>query len=143
VAGRAVIAVGELHPDCAAAFEIDVPIALAVIDVDALDTLATPSARYREVSRHPRVVRDLALLVARDLPAGALIEAIRKQAGGLLTSATLFDRYEGKGVPEGKLSLAFRLVFQHKDRTLTEQEVVKVTERVVALLSQDFGAELR
>ena len=143
VAGRAVIAVGELHPDCAAAFEIDVPTALAVIDVDALDALATPSARYREVSRHPRVVRDLALLVARDVPAGALIEAIRKQAGGLLTSATLFDRYEGKGVPEGKLSLAFRLVFQHKDRTLTEQEVVKATERVVALLSHDFGAELR
>ncbi len=143
VAGRAIIAVGELHPDCAAAFEIDVPSALAVIDVDALDALATPSARYREVSRHPRVVRDLALLVARGVPAGAVIEAIRRQAGGLLTSAALFDRYEGKGVPEGKLSLAFRLVFQHKDRTLTEQEVVKATERVVALLSQDFGAELR
>ncbi len=143
VAGQPVISLGELHPDCAAAFEIDVPSALAVVDVDALDALAMPSPRYREVSRHPRSVRDLAVLLARNVPAGEVIEAIRKRAGGLLTSASLFDRYEGKGVPEGKVSLAFRLVFQHKERTLTEQEVAKATERVVELLGQQFGGELR
>jgi phenylalanyl-tRNA synthetase beta chain len=143
VAGRPVMAVGELHPDCARGFEIDVPTALAVVDVDALDALRVPGPRYREVSRQPRVVRDLAVLLGCEVPAGAVLEAIRKQAGGLLTSAHVFDRYEGKGVPEGRVSLAFRLVFQHNERTLTETEVGKATERIVAMLAQQFGGELR
>jgi phenylalanyl-tRNA synthetase beta chain len=88
-------------------------------------------------------VRDLAVLFGRDVAAGAVLESIRKLAGNALTSATVFDRYEGKGVPEGKVSLAFRLVFQRTDRTLTEQEVAKTTERVVDALKQDFGGELR
>ncbi len=143
VAGRPVVRVGELHPACAAAYEIDVPTALVVIDVDALDALRTPPLRYREVSKHPRIVRDLAVLLPRDVAAGAVLEAIRRLAGAALTSASVFDRYDGKGVPEGKLSLAFRLVFQRTDRTLTEQEIAKTTERVVAALRQDFGGELR
>jgi phenylalanyl-tRNA synthetase beta chain len=143
VAGRSVVRLGELHPVCAAAFEIGVPTALVVVDVDALDALQTPGPRYREVSKHPRVVRDLALLLSRETPAGAVLDAIQKLAGSALTSAHLFDRYEGKGVPEGKVSLAFRLVFQRPDRTLTEPEVGKAVERVVAGLKQDFAGELR
>jgi phenylalanyl-tRNA synthetase beta chain len=143
VAGRPVVRVGELHPACAAAYEIDVPAALVLVDVDALDELQVPGPRYREVSKHPRVVRDLAVLLSRDVAAGDVLGAIRKLAGSALTSAAVFDRYEGKGVPDGKVSLAFRLVFQRTDRTLTEQEVAKITERVVAALKQDFGGELR
>ena len=56
----------------------------------------------------------------------AIVEAIRKQAGPLLTQVDVFDRYEGKGVPEGKVSLAFRLVFQRLDRTLTDAEVTEL-----------------
>jgi len=55
----------------------------------------------------------------------------------------LFDRYEGKGVPEGRVSLAFRLVFQRSDRTLTDDEVVRATDRVVKMLDRRFGGELR
>jgi phenylalanyl-tRNA synthetase beta chain len=89
------------------------------------------------------VVRDLAVLLGREVAAGAVLETIRRLGGQSLTSARVFDRYEGKGVPEGKVSLAFRLVFQRTDRTLTEPEVAKTTERVVAALKQDFGGELR
>ena len=55
----------------------------------------------------------------------------------------LFDRYEGRGVPEGKVSVAFRLIFQRPDRTLTDQEVAAQTDRVVQALSHRFGATLR
>jgi phenylalanyl-tRNA synthetase beta chain len=72
-----------------------------------------------------------------------VLASLRKLAGGALTSATVFDRYEGKGVPEGKVSLAFRLVFQRADRTLTEPEIAKTMERIVAALKQDYGGELR
>ena len=61
----------------------------------------------------------------------------------VLASADIFDRYEGKGVPEGKVSVAFRLVFQRGDRTLQDTEVGKTIERVVAMLGQRFAAELR
>jgi phenylalanyl-tRNA synthetase beta chain len=81
--------------------------------------------------------------LGREVAAADVIAAIRRLAGGALTSVHVFDRYEGKGVPEGKLSLAFRLVFQRTDRTLTEEEVAKATERVVAALRNDFGGELR
>jgi phenylalanyl-tRNA synthetase beta chain len=72
-----------------------------------------------------------------------VLEAIRKAGGASLTSAELFDRWEGKGVPEGRVSLTFRLVFQRTDRSLTDSEVAKATDRVVNLLAHRFGGELR
>jgi phenylalanyl-tRNA synthetase beta chain len=75
--------------------------------------------------------------------AGDVLEAIRKTAGSVLQSVAVFDRYEGRGVPEGKLSLAFRLELQRADRTLTDTEVGRIVERVVKDLSQRFGGELR
>ena len=142
-AGRAIGWVGEIHPDAAAAFEIDAPCALIELDLSELLELPREKAKYREVSRHPQVRRDLAVLLDRDQPAGEVLEAIRKQAGAQLVSTGVFDRYEGKGVPEGKVSLAFRLVFQRPDRTLTDAEVGKATERVVKMLAHRFGGELR
>jgi phenylalanyl-tRNA synthetase beta chain len=87
--------------------------------------------------------RDLALLVDRDTPSGEVLQVVQKKAGAALLSAQFFDRYEGKGVPEGKVSLAIRLLFQRVDRTLTDAEVAEATERVVQVLAERFGAELR
>ena len=60
-----------------------------------------------------------------------------------LVSAALFDRYEGKGVPQGKVSLAFRLVFQREDRALKDDEIAKQMDRVVKMLRHRFDGELR
>ena len=70
-------------------------------------------------------------------------KAIRKTAGPQLVSVEIFDRYEGRGVPEGKVSLAFRLVFQRPERAFTDAEVAKHVERVVGMLAHRFGGELR
>ena len=134
---------GELHPDVAARFEIDVPCALLELDLERLARAPRRPARFREVSRFPQVRRDLALFVARDQRADELLAAIAKTAGPDLHSVELFDRYEGAGVPEGRVSLAFRLVFQRLDRTLTDGEVASAVERVVRMLSHRFGGELR
>ena len=72
-----------------------------------------------------------------------VLEAIRKTGGRELVSGQLFDLYEGGGVPEGKVSLAFRLVFQRSDRTLTDAEVARATDRIVRMLAHRFGGELR
>ncbi len=134
---------GELHPEVATAFEIDSPAALVELDLTTLEACPRRAARYREVSPYPRVVRDLAVLVDAGRPAGEILEAMRKKGGDSLQTVELFDRYDGKGIPEGRVSLAFRLVYQRTDRTLTDAEVTKSVDRVVQLLANRFDGELR
>ncbi len=135
--------VGELHPDVAAKFGIDTPCAMFELNLSALLAVKTREFHFREVSREPSVRRDIAVLVDRAQAAGALSEEIRKVGGPDLVSVEIFDRYEGAGVPEGRVSIAFRLVFQRADRTLTDAEVARAIERVVRALGERFGAELR
>jgi phenylalanyl-tRNA synthetase beta chain len=142
--GRSRVAcVGELHPECALRFELEGPIALLTLDVGALDRAGRAAVRFREVSRFPSVARDLALVLARDSAAGDVADAIREAGGEALRSVHVFDRFAGRGVPDGKVSVAYRLVFQRLDRTLTEPEVSEALARVLALLARRFGAELR
>lgn len=135
--------VGELHPAVAADFQIDVPCAVIELNLSALVPLAPHDPHYEEVSRQPRVRRDLAVILDRAQAAGEVEAAIRKTGGRDLVSVELFDRYEGQGVPEGRVSLAFRLVFQRPDRTLTDAEVIRITGKVVKMLARRFGGELR
>jgi phenylalanyl-tRNA synthetase beta chain len=135
--------VGELHPEVAAGFEIEVPCAVCELDLRALSELLAESPRFHEVSNQPPVRRDIAVLLDRDRPAGDILEAIRKTGGPHLVSADIFDRYEGRGIREGKVSLAFRLIFQRLDRAFTDEEIVRMTDRVVQMLAHRFGGELR
>jgi phenylalanyl-tRNA synthetase beta chain len=135
--------VGELHPEVAGRFEIDVPCAVFELDLAALVELPRPAARFREPSRQPRVRRDLAVLLDRTQAAGEVLEAVRRAGGPQLVAAEIFDRYEGKGVPEGKVSVAFRVTFQREERAFTEAEISKLMERVVEAVRRGFGGELR
>ncbi len=141
--GRVIGALGEIHPDVAAGFEIEVPCALLEVDLGALLALPPLRPAYREVSRFPLVRRDLAVIVDLDRPAGDLLAAIRESGGAHLAAAEIFDRYQGAGVPDGQQSLAFRLVFQRADRTLTDDEVSTAVDRVVRTLERRFGGKLR
>jgi phenylalanyl-tRNA synthetase beta chain len=143
VGGTVIGAVGELHPDVAAGFDIEAPCAVLEIDLGSLLSCARREPRYREVSRFPQVRRDIAVILERAQPAGEVLEAVRRSAGRDLASAELFDVYEGSGVPEGRVSLAFRLLFQRPDRTLRDAEVTAAIDRVVGMLSDRFGGELR
>jgi phenylalanyl-tRNA synthetase beta chain len=126
-----------------ARFELDAPCALFTLGLGALAAATPDPVRYREVSRQPSVRRDLAVLLPRDAAAARVLEAIRGTAGPHLVEASVFDRYEGRGVPEGRVSVAFRLVFQRPDRTLTDAEVARAIERVVGMLADRFQGELR
>ena len=143
VGGRPAGGLGELHPDVAARFDLDGPCALLVLDLDALIAARPEARRFQEPSRHPRVRRDLAVLLPREAAAGAVLDALRATAGPHLVEAGVFDRYEGPGVPADRVSVAFRLLFQRSDRTLTDAEVGRAVERVVAMLADRFGGELR
>jgi phenylalanyl-tRNA synthetase beta chain len=96
---------------------------------------------YQVVPRFPAVPRDIAIV----LDASITHEKVRDVIVGfpLVAQVKLFDVYSGKQVPEGKKSLAYSIVFQSPDHTLTDDEVNSVMERVVARLSKEFGAALR
>lgn len=136
-------AVGELHPATAAAFGLDVPCAVFELDLEGAAAREAGPPQLRPVSNQPAVRRDLALVVDREVAAADLAELIRRRGGEALVSVSVFDRYEGEGVPEGRVSLAFRLVFQRPDRTLTDAEVGAAVEEIVRGLEERFGAVLR
>ncbi len=105
-----------------------------------------PTARDVHVvplPRFPSVTRDVAVLVSDTLPAAALRATVRRAAPPSLVDVREFDRYQGKGVPEGKVSLALRLTFRAADRTLTDGEVQAAMDAVLAALVSEHGAVQR
>ena len=96
--------------------------------------------------RYPFVVRDLSIVVADTLPAeiirGTILAAARAAAAPL-AGVSFFDRYQGKSVPAGKVSVSVRLTFQSPDRTLTDEEVQQSFDRILAALVSEHGAVQR
>ena len=93
--------------------------------------------------RHPSVVRDLSILVDERLPAEQVRVTIQRNAPATLVGAREFDRYRGKSVPSGQVSLSIRLTFRDADRTLTDAEVQQAVDAIVAALAREHGAVLR
>ena len=102
-----------------------------------------PGGRAQEPPRFPSVRRDLAVVVRADLPAGAVLETVRVNAGPLLQGLVLFDVYQGEGLDLGKKSLALGLTLQDFSRTLTDEVVDGLVAQVLAALKAAHGAELR
>ncbi|MGE0602066.1 MAG: phenylalanine--tRNA ligase subunit beta [Dehalococcoidia bacterium] len=135
---------GQVHPDNAAAFDVSEPVFLFELWVEDLVHYLPERPEYVAPSRFPEVRQDIAILVDANLPAGRVLDIARSHRSGTTRiSAELFDDYRGKGVPEGKKSLALRLRFQAMDRTLTDSDVAKVQNGLVVRLSKELGAELR
>jgi phenylalanyl-tRNA synthetase beta chain len=93
--------------------------------------------------RYPSIVRDISMLVDDTLPAAAVRGTIRSAAPSTLASIAEFDRYQGKGVPEGRVSLSLRLTFRAPDRTLTDDEADAATDTIVQALRSTHDAERR
>ena len=104
---------------------------------------ASDDFRAAPLPRFPSIVRDISMLVDEALPAAAVRGTIRSEAPDTLASIAEFDRYQGKGVPAGRISLSLRLTFRAPDRTLTDEEAQAATERIVEALRAAHGAERR
>ncbi len=133
--------VGELHPRWQQKYALPQAPVLFEFELDAL--LAAPMPVCREVSKFPPVIRDLALVVDEAVPAQALLEAMHSAGSAVVQQLWLFDLYRGKGVGEGKKSLAFRVVMQDTSKTLTDLETEAAMAQLLQFLDQRFGAKLR
>ncbi|MDD2884685.1 MAG: phenylalanine--tRNA ligase subunit beta [Dechloromonas sp.] len=139
--GREIGCLGELHPEWMQKYELTAAPLLFELELEALKAAVVPA--YIEVSRFPAVVRDLAVVVDRDLTLQALFDGLKEGLPPLVKDLQLFDVYAGKGVPENKKSLALRIVMQDTQRTLLDSEVDAAVQQLIANLEQQFSAQLR
>jgi phenylalanyl-tRNA synthetase beta chain len=117
---------------------------VAQLDLDALDQIAPrDDLRVETLPRYPSVTRDISVLVDDTLPATTVRDTIRHAAPDTLVRVREFDRYQGKGIPENKVSLSLRLTFRSSDRTLTDSDVQSAMDAVLAALKNAHGAVQR
>ncbi len=141
VAGKEIGCLGELHPEWVQKYELPQAPVVFELELEAIQAAGVPS--YAEVSKFPPVVRDLAIVVDQKLELQALLDGLQGRLPALVQDVQLFDVYVGKGVPENKKSLAFRIVMQDTQRTLQDSEVDAAMQQLMAYLEQGFAAQLR
>jgi len=142
-AGRPVGVIGEVASEIAGRYDLTGRVAVLMIDLAALLDAPRRTWEARPVSRYPAVDLDMAFLTSEDVPAGDLERTVREAAGDLAESVALFDVWRDVSLGDGRRSLAFRARLRAPDRTLTEQEVAAVRERVASAAVQRHGAVLR
>ncbi len=133
--------IGRVDAAIADRFDLDAPVYVAEVDLGKLPQAKMP--KFAPIPEFPSVSRDLVFLFDRKLTAEEILQAARKAGGQLLSEAVIFDRYLGKGVPDGQVSLGIRFVLQAPDRTLKLEEADAVSAAIVQAMEKQFGASLR
>ncbi len=135
--------VGQLHPRVAAEYKFKQPVFIAELNLGALLNANRVEVRYQPLPKFPTASRDLALLIDTSVSLGSIEQAVNSLEIPELIGFKLFDLYAGKELPAGKHSLALSLRYRAADRTLTDEEVAAMHDRIVQKLKQEFSAEVR
>ena len=138
--GRAIGWIGELHPQWQQQHDLPQAVVWFEVELAALAQGSVPKAK--DVSRFPPVRRDIAVLVDDAVPVQTLLDVMRAEKAPHVIDLALFDVYRGKGVEQGKKSLAFRVLLQDTQKTLTDLEIEPSIARLVDALQKN-GAQLR
>jgi phenylalanyl-tRNA synthetase beta chain len=141
VDGKDVATIGAVDPRLLAAYEIDGAVYAGFARVHDLPAYRVP--RYVASSRYPAVERDLAIVVAPEIPAMDIEHAVRQGADGVVASVSVFDEYRGPQVEAGKKSIAVRVLLQRNDTTLTDTEADRHIEAILKSLEERCGARIR
>ena len=136
---------GELHPDVLAKLGLEAPIAGFELYLDTIPPAKRKSATKPplEASDLQAVKRDFAFLLDASVPAADVVRAATSVDRALIAQVGVFDVFTGKGVPEGKKSLAIEVTLQPREKTLTDAEIESVAARIVAAVVKATGGELR
>ncbi|WP_026820712.1 phenylalanine--tRNA ligase subunit beta [Arthrobacter castelli] len=134
---------GELHPKVLAALDAPARTVALELDLDVLFAAAADVIVAKPISTFPIATQDVALVVDAGIPASDVLTVLREGAGDLLEDAALFDVYSGRGIEEGRKSLAFALRFRAPDRTLTAEEASTARSAAVNLAAERLGAVQR
>ena len=134
---------GRLHPRVASLYKFRQPVFVGEIEFQKILGLETDQIRYSALPRLPASARDVSMLVPDEVLWGEIQKAVLDLGLNEIVSVQVFDTYKGKEMPSGFHSLAFRVTYRGEDRTLTDDEVAAMHERVRELMKQRFHADLR
>ena len=134
---------GEVHPAVAASWEIEQPIAALAIDIGRAAALAPSHAIFSDLTSFPPLREDLAVIVPSEVSAASVVACILAAGSPLVSRAEVFDVYSGEQVGEGRVSLALHVDFAAADRTLSDEDVAPLREKIVSALKAEVGGELR
>jgi phenylalanyl-tRNA synthetase beta chain len=140
-AGMVIGWVGELHPQWQQKYGL--PAAPLVFELDLAQVLEGALPAYRPITRFPEVRRDLAAEFDEGITFERILEALRRGAPPIVSDIALFDVFRGGSVGKGKKSLAFRVLLQDTEKTLTDAEVDSAISKLRHILQQRFDAKLR
>jgi phenylalanyl-tRNA synthetase beta chain len=143
VGGVDVGVLGELHPRLQAAFDLAAPVFFAELSLDRIEAAPGRGIAHRSLPRFPGIARDLAAVVAAEVPAAEVERVLRSVPNPCLQRVALFDVYAGEQVGAGRKSLAYSLWYQAEDRTLTDAEVNAMHADAIERLRSILGAEVR
>ncbi|WP_294514490.1 phenylalanine--tRNA ligase subunit beta [uncultured Intestinimonas sp.] len=143
VGARHIGVLGQIHPLVSKNYGVDAEFYCAELELNDLMAAKGADPEYVPLPKFPAVTRDIAVVCGEAVTVGALEDCIRKGAKGLLKDVTLFDIYRGKGIPEGKKSVAFNLVLRADDRSLTAEEADADVKSILETLEKELGAILR
>ena len=146
VSGTRIGSMGILSPEVLENLEIkDFRVEIGVFEIDLTSLMETPvkETAYSSIPRFPSTRRDIALLIGKDQPAGFVLELIGKFGADLVEDCWIFDLYEGKNIPEGMKSLGISITYRAEDRTLTDEEVDTLHQKITGYLIEKTGGKLR
>lgn len=136
--------IGEIHPQILKNYNLEgLKVLAAEINLNNLLDLANTNKVFTPLPKYPSVKRDLAIVVDKTLPAKSVEDIIRNCGGDLLCSVELFDIYEGAQIPQGTKSMAYSLQYRSSDRTLKDEEVIEVHNKITESIANVLGAKLR
>ena len=128
---------GELHPS------IEKNVYIAEINLDKLLKNRVSKLKYKEVSKYPKVVKDLAFIVDKNINSEDIVKVIKKSGGKTLTNIEVFDLYTGENVKENEKSIAYSLTFEDINKTLSDEEVMLIFNKVISDVELKLNAKLR
>ncbi len=134
---------GELHPEVLRNYDLGSSAVICDLDIEALFGCGGSAIKFQPLSRYPGVQRDSAFVVDADIPVQRVFEVLGQVRLKDLESLTLFDVYQGEGVPQGKKSLAIRASYRALDRTLTDDLIQNLHGKLIQALENELGAALR
>ncbi len=141
--GQNVGYIGEVHPSVLSNYEIETKAYIGVINAEYLYENANLEKIFEPLPKFPGVLRDIAMVVKKDVPVSEIERAIYAKGGNILRKATLFDVYSGKQIAEGFKSVAYSLMFRSDEKTLNDEEVSKVLRKIITNLEFTVEAQLR
>jgi phenylalanyl-tRNA synthetase beta chain len=134
---------GQLLPMLSGRWKLNPETCVFEINLEALAAAIPEQTRFQSIPKYPETYRDISILVDQTVQAQTISDLILQTSGPLIRRVELYDQYQGKRLPSGKKSLTFALSFQSPDKTLTDEEVNPIFEKIVGSLSDQLGAALR